>query len=575
MNNTADINYFKDPLANKTGEEAFKNRLPSILESHEENIKRLGTQYVFDTIEDAQSYSGFVEGDNIQTLGYYSKNDGAGHERFYSLTDDGSGVACGGGGFLNLGESILNPIHFGAKGDGISLDTVYFTKLFNKIQNSINENLEIIFQSPYTFKVQGEFSILNKKKVYIHGKGTIKNGYETANNFKFLTIDNCEDVVIKNLTCDYNKQPYNFFDIKNIKNGLDINKIKFLNTGNYTQNSIILENIGASTNDYESSTFNISDCHFSNYSILDTYHDNVDRGGVHIVLNSHAEYGHISKNHFFNVKTAIKSNGGANTTIVENSFYCCGNSTNPVIDCPNTSSNYGKHIIALNNFNHNNGQCIQWDSKTTNITINDNHFIVNTETAIGLTSVKHANIDNNYFSNLEVDKALIAVNNAQKTKITNNIFIPLGNISSIESYGTTNNTVIHNNIFDKGNPYTLVDIIKDIKNNFGDNNNDQDWDNLTLLNGWVNSGLPSYPTAQIKKIDNHVYIKGFIKGGLTTAWTIISNLPSKYRPTQNRIFTTLSNGGISYLELTTTGNLQFGNFAVSNGWYNICIDYEL
>lgn len=81
MNNTADINYFKDPLANKTGEEAFKNRLPSILESHEENIKRLGTQYVFDTIADAQAYSGFVEGDIIEVLGYYEKGDGAGHKR--------------------------------------------------------------------------------------------------------------------------------------------------------------------------------------------------------------------------------------------------------------------------------------------------------------------------------------------------------------------------------------------------------------------------------------------------------------------------------------------------------------
>ena len=46
MNNTADIDYFKDPLVGKTGEEAFRNRLPNILESHEENILELQSQYV-------------------------------------------------------------------------------------------------------------------------------------------------------------------------------------------------------------------------------------------------------------------------------------------------------------------------------------------------------------------------------------------------------------------------------------------------------------------------------------------------------------------------------------------------
>lgn len=40
MNNTADINYFKDPLNGKTGETAFKEKLPSILESHEAQINQ-------------------------------------------------------------------------------------------------------------------------------------------------------------------------------------------------------------------------------------------------------------------------------------------------------------------------------------------------------------------------------------------------------------------------------------------------------------------------------------------------------------------------------------------------------
>ena len=130
MDNTADIDYFKNPpFDTKFGETAFKEKLPSILESHEENINRLGTQYTFDTIADAQAYTGFVAGDRIQVLGYYSKSDGGGHERVYSLTDDGSGVACGVG-FLNYISKggIYNVKHFGAKINAINDDTEFVNK---------------------------------------------------------------------------------------------------------------------------------------------------------------------------------------------------------------------------------------------------------------------------------------------------------------------------------------------------------------------------------------------------------------------------------------------------------------
>ena len=51
MDNTADIDYFKDPLVGKTGEEAFRNRLPSILESHETEINlKANTTYVDDEL---------------------------------------------------------------------------------------------------------------------------------------------------------------------------------------------------------------------------------------------------------------------------------------------------------------------------------------------------------------------------------------------------------------------------------------------------------------------------------------------------------------------------------------------
>ena len=43
IDNQTKIDYFKEPLVGKTGEEAFRNRLPSILESHETEINNLET----------------------------------------------------------------------------------------------------------------------------------------------------------------------------------------------------------------------------------------------------------------------------------------------------------------------------------------------------------------------------------------------------------------------------------------------------------------------------------------------------------------------------------------------------
>ena len=65
MNNTADIDYFKDPLNGKTGEEAFKNKLPSILRSHETEINNLT-----EILESHETEINNLETDKLEKGGY-------------------------------------------------------------------------------------------------------------------------------------------------------------------------------------------------------------------------------------------------------------------------------------------------------------------------------------------------------------------------------------------------------------------------------------------------------------------------------------------------------------------------
>lgn len=69
-------------------------------------INELNKVKIFDTIADIQAYTGFVIGDVVQLLGYYSKNDGVGHCRKIEASDDGSGIMVGSL-WANLNENII------------------------------------------------------------------------------------------------------------------------------------------------------------------------------------------------------------------------------------------------------------------------------------------------------------------------------------------------------------------------------------------------------------------------------------------------------------------------------------
>lgn len=103
---------------------------------------------------------------------------------------------------------------------------------------------------------------------------------------------------------------------------------------------------------------------------------------------------------------------------------------------------------------------------------------------------------------------------------------------------------------------------------------------LELQNNWLNASFDSndlkFGCMFIGK--NRVRIKGILKDGVITNGTIITNLPSIYRPSKKQYFNTIYNDGAGVksgvLTLSTNGDLAIlGN--VGSNWLNIDIEVLL
>lgn len=186
--------------------QVFQSDLVGALQDHENNISTINSDLntsntgikarittlesqiadenkvrIFDKISDAQSYTGFEEGDRVQVLGYYSKNDGAGHERVYSLTDDGSGVSVLSGGFLNYikKNGITYSSNFGLT--GLIDQSQIFTKLLNYTQ-TVFLDTDIICSGNI-------FSLVNKKIKLIIKSNNKTILWNSVQNDVFIDID--------------------------------------------------------------------------------------------------------------------------------------------------------------------------------------------------------------------------------------------------------------------------------------------------------------------------------------------------------------------------------------------------
>ncbi|GGJ48437.1 phosphodiester glycosidase family protein [Virgibacillus salexigens] len=88
------------------------------------------------------------------------------------------------------------------------------------------------------------------------------------------------------------------------------------------------------------------------------------------------------------------------------------------------------------------------------------------------------------------------------------------------------------------------------------------WNDITLLNNWVNNG-GSEPIARYSKRNGVVYVRGTIKDGDTTGGTILFNLPEGYRPSERVPVITMSDTGsgreMTRLFVNTNGDVAFVN----------------
>jgi hypothetical protein len=106
------------------------------------------------------------------------------------------------------------------------------------------------------------------------------------------------------------------------------------------------------------------------------------------------------------------------------------------------------------------------------------------------------------------------------------------------------------------------------------------WSDMPLFNSWiVNDGA----YAKFRKDEfGVVHVRAYIKGGAITAFAIISNLPTGFRPLENRYFsalcwtgsgTTSSSFVTANLQVTTAGDIKILDNA-GNGWMILDLSFE-
>lgn len=83
------------------------------------------------------------------------------------------------------------------------------------------------------------------------------------------------------------------------------------------------------------------------------------------------------------------------------------------------------------------------------------------------------------------------------------------------------------------------------------------WQNIPLSSNWANFGT-GFATPQCRKlVGNLIEVKGTIrKATAVIANETIATLPSGYRPTDTRYFTTWSYNGYSRLQVEPTGEIK-------------------
>ncbi len=167
-------NYFEnldvqEEINNKLDQMAEDGTLQEIVASYLES----NVTWTFDTVADMKASTNLIIGSHASTLGYHSINDGGAATYYVAsslgvVADEGSVIALGDGkvAILALSDNNVNVKQFGAKGDGVTNDSI---AIRNALKFKTNDQTTIEFIKGETYIVDGNFYIYSNTTVDLNG----------------------------------------------------------------------------------------------------------------------------------------------------------------------------------------------------------------------------------------------------------------------------------------------------------------------------------------------------------------------------------------------------------------------
>lgn len=539
--------YMNNYFENLDVQEEINNKLDQMLEDGVlteiiQQFLQSTAIWCFDNVADMKQATNLIDGSYAKTLGYYSINDGG--EATYKITDTESETEYqeelenGLYATLIINDVAVNVKQFGAKGDGITDDTIPIQNVINNCNNiyipyttdyylitdtiNINKN-NLIIKGNYSHLQQPDnlekniFNIYNSNNItldnlYLSNESTQESSSPLLNNKRLVYINNSSNITIKN--CKF-KKAYcrgieilkssdinyinNIFEnatfqmlylLPEVRDVLVDNSIFDTIDGNYNLNYLFATGrVDTETYDYSVKNIIIKNSKFLNNPTWEA-------------IDTHSANGFIVENNYIeNCRVGIMALAGstkpvttdpvklANVTIKNNYMKCSKNGEGRygiIIGC---NDNLGENVTIENN------KIVEFGDRETrgainieglkNFNIKDNVILKSEGTGICLSYCYNGNIDSNQI-----------IDTHNETRDDYGIFA----IAGAWDINITNNTIKNLNT-----PKLINGIRSSFLSNFNLNNNNVIANNRYRILGTVTSGEINQYTDQIGRGGNYVY----------------------------------------------------------------------